>query len=375
MTQRAIDAAFMRGGTSKGVFFRADDLPTAPDERDQVLLQVLGSPDPYGRQLNGLGGGLSSLSKAAIIGPPTRPDADIDYTFAQISVDRPIVEYAANCGNLSAAVGPYAVDTGLVQRPDGDTLVRIHNTNTGKIINARFTVRDGLAVVEGDCTVPGVAGSGAPIRLEFLDPGGSITAGVLPTGAATDTLTVDGQPIEVTMVDAGSPLAFVAASSLGLDGSELPDDIEATPGIMQRIDAIRRAAGVAMGLAAAPAEVPLVSPKLGIVAPPRPVATLSGTTVSANEHDIVARVESMGRIHRAIQVTGAMSVAAAAKIPGTIVAAAAGGDGHLLRVASPSGVVSVDADVTADDGEPRVNSVVLYRTARMLMRGKVFVAR
>ena len=212
MTQREITAAFMRGGTSKGVFFTAGKFPEQRHDRDPLLLQVLGSPDPYGRQLNGMGGGLSSLSKAAIIGPPSRPDADVDYTFAQIAVGAPIVEYDANCGNLSAAVGPYAIDTGLITRPDGDALVRINNTNTNKIIHARFAVHDGRAVVNGDFAIPGVAGNGAPIRLEFLDPGATLTAGVLPSGAATDTLIVDGTAIEVSMVDAGSPVAFVAAA-------------------------------------------------------------------------------------------------------------------------------------------------------------------
>ena len=211
---------------------------------------MLGTPDPYGRQLNGMGGGISSLSKVAIIGPPTHPDADVDYTFGQVVVDRPLVDYGANCGNLSSVVGPFAVDTGLVAAADGEALVRIHNTNTRKIIHARFEVKDGKAVTQGDFAIAGVAGTAARIRLDFLDPGGTVTPGLLPTGNVVDRITVDGVgELEVSLVDASNPVVYVRASDLGLEGTELPDEIEAVPGLMAKLDRIRRQAGVLMGLA------------------------------------------------------------------------------------------------------------------------------
>src|SRR3954471_9758962 len=192
MTQRFIPAAFIRGGSSKGVFFHAKDLPTDRAAIDPILLGVLGSPDPYGRQLDGMGGGISSLSKGVIIGPPTRPDADVDYTFAQVAVDRPVVDWKGNCGNLSSAVGPFAVDEGLVRVEDGEALVRIHQVNTRKLIHARFPVREGRAEVRGDFAIAGVAGASARIRLDFLAPGGTQTGALLPTGKAADVLEIDG---------------------------------------------------------------------------------------------------------------------------------------------------------------------------------------
>jgi 2-methylaconitate cis-trans-isomerase PrpF len=315
VTQRFVRAVFMRGGTSKGVFFHASDLPEDAAERDALLLAALGSPDPYGRQLDGMGGGLSSLSKAAVIGPPTRPDADADYTFAQVAVDAPVVDYGANCGNLSSAVGPFAVDEGLVDAADGQAVVRIHNTNTGKVIHAHFEVRDGRAVVAGDFALPGVAGTGAPIRLEFLDPAGSRTSALLPTGSPADVLDVAGLDVagldvaglgrvRVSMVDAANPLVMVAAGDLGLAGAEHPDVLEAVPGVMAALDALRRAGGVAMGLGASPPEVPLSTPKVAVLSAPQEFVSLDGATYGAGSHDLGVRMVSMGRVHRAVTVTG-----------------------------------------------------------------------
>src|SRR5690606_22923655 len=233
MTQRAFPAVFMRGGSSKGVFFHARDLPRDRAALDPILLAVLGSPDPYGRQLDGMGGGISSLSKAVIVGPPTRPDCDVDYTFAQVSVDRPVVDWAGNCGNLSSAVGPFAVDEGLVPAGDGEALVRIHQVNTRKVIHARFPVAGGRAVATGGFAIAGVSGTGARIRLDFLDPGGAATGRLLPTGNAVDVLDVPGfGSVAVTMIDAANPVALVAAADLGLSGTELPDAIEARTDVM-----------------------------------------------------------------------------------------------------------------------------------------------
>lgn len=368
MSQLAIPAVFMRGGTSKGLFFWADDLPGDPELRDVILLRALGSPDPYGRQLDGMGGGLSSLSKVALIGPATRPDADVDYTFAQVAVDAPVVDYGANCGNLSAAVGPYAVDEGLLPTPaDGDALVRIHNTNTGKLIHARFPVRDGRAVVDGDLKLPGVPGTGAAVRLDFLDPAGSRTSGLLPSGRPTDELTLPGgRTITASLVDAANPMVVVAAADVGLTGAEAPDEIEADRSLMALLDDIRRAGAVLMGLGTTPLEVPLANPRVAVVAPPRPFSSLANEGVAADEHDLAVRMLSMERVHRAVTVTGALCLAVAARVPGTVVHAIAGAAPQ-TRIGNPSGVVVVDAVMA---GATPV-SAALLRTARRLMQGEV----
>jgi 2-methylaconitate cis-trans-isomerase PrpF len=377
MPQRWVPAVFMRGGTSKGLFFHAGDLPADPPARDRLLLAALGSPDPFGRQLDGMGGGISSLSKAAVIGPPSRPGADVDYTFAQVAVDRPVVDLGANCGNLSSAVGPFAVDEGLCPRADGPALVRIHNTNTGRLIHARLAVRDGRAETVGELAVPGVAGTGAPVRLDFLDPGGARTGRLLPTGRPVDEVELDGAGrFRLSLVDAAAPVAFVAAAELGLDGTEPPDELEARPEVMALLDRLRRRAGVLMGLAGAPAAVELASPKVAVLGPPRPFRTLDGRLVAAADHDVGVRMLSMERAHRAVPVTGALCLGVACRLPGTVaqaVAAAPAAAGDPVRIGNPSGVVLVAAEVAAAAGGWRAGSASLYRTARSLMRGAVAV--
>lgn len=371
MPQRAIPAVFMRGGSSKGVFFHARDLPADRSVIDPILLSVIGSPDPYGRQLDGMGGGISSLSKAVIIGPPTRPDCDVDYTFAQVAVDRPAVDWAGNCGNLSSAVGPFAVDERLVAIADGEALVRIHQVNTAKVIHARFPVADGKAAVSGDFAIAGVAGTGARIRLDFLDPGGAATGRLLPTGNARDMLDVPGfGPLAVSLVDAANPVVFVAAADLGLTGIEPPDAIEARPDVMATLDRIRRQAAVAMGMALRPEDAALSVPKVAMLAAPAGYTTLDGRRVKAGEHDIAVRMLSMERAHRAVPLTGAMCLGVATRLPGTVAhALARPAAGDEVRVANPSGVLSVGAEVA--DGEAR--SAVVFRTARRLMQGEVLI--
>lgn len=375
MSQQSIPAVFMRGGSSKGVFFHARDLPRDRAEVDRLLLAVIGSPDPNGRQLNGMGGGISSLSKGVIIGPPTRADCDVDYTFAQVAVDKPVVDWAANCGNLSSAVGPFAIDEGLVRARDGEALVRIHQVNTRKVIHARFPVADGRAVVAGDFAIAGVAGTGARIRLDFLAPGGSATKDLLPTGKAIETLAVAGMgAVTVSMVDAANAAVFVAAYDLGLAGTEHPDAIEANAETMARLDAIRRAAGVAMGFAASPDQVGLSLPKVAMLAPPAPFTALDGTRVAADAHDITVRMISMERAHRAVPMTGAMCLGVAARIQGSLAhELARKSTSEEVRVANPSGVVSVGAEVRKDARWEAVSAVV-FRTARRLMQGHVLVA-
>lgn len=373
MTQRFIPAAFIRGGSSKGVFFQAKDLPTDRTRIDPILLGVLGSPDPYGRQLNGMGGGISSLSKGVIIGPPSHPDADVDYTFAQVSVDQPVVDWKGNCGNLSSAVGPFAVDEGLVRAEDGEALVRIHQVNTRKIIHARFPVKDGRAETRGEFAIAGVAGTGARIRLDFLTPGGTQTPHLLPTGNPVDTLRVDGLSVEATLVDAANPAVFLHASAVGLTGGELPEQIEARADLMALLDRLRRAAGVMMGLAATPEAVGLASPRIALVAAPMAARTLDGAVLDPAGHDIQVRMLSMERPHRAVPMTGAMGLAVACRIAGSIPHAVAtrGPRAEEIRVAHASGVVAVGAEVQHRNTGWHAESAVVFRTQRRLMQGAV----
>jgi len=369
MAQEWIPAAFMRGGTSKGLFFEESALPCDTRVRDAFFLSALGSPDRYGRQLNGMGGGLSSLSKAVVVTPSARDGVDVDYTFAQIAVDKPVVDYASNCGNLASAVGPFAVDQGLVTPPEGMATVRLFNTNTDKVIHAHFEVTEGYARVDGDFTIPGVSGTGAPVKLDFLDPGGSRTGRLLPTGATIDHLTADRGSIPVSMIDAANPVVFVAAEAVGLRGAETVNELEARPAVLAILEELRRQAAVAMGLCDRREDAPLSNPKVAIIAPPTTYITLDGTVVDANDFDISVRTISSGQVHRAIPVTAALCTAVAQKLRGTLVADMAAGTGSALRIGSPSGVFAADADVDSSSGGAR--SASLYRTCRRLMQGSV----
>lgn len=374
MDQAFIPAVFLRGGSSKGVFFHAKDLPQDRAKQDAIFLSVLGSPDPYGRQLDGMGGGISSLSKAVIIGPPTHPDADVDYTFAQVAVDRPLVDWSSNCGNLSSAVGPFAVDEGLVRASDGEALVRIHQVNTKRIIHARFLVRGGRAATEGDFAMAGVSGTGARIRLDFLAPGGGATGRLLPTGDAMDVLEHDGRRYRATLIDAANACVFLDARELGLTGTESPDAIEANPATMALLDALRRQAAVRMRLAATPAAAPLAIPKVAVVSAPAAYRALDGATIGADTHDIAVRMISMERAHRAVPLTGGMALGVACRITGSLpqTIALASRDDE-VRLANPSGILSVGAEVRRTDDGWVADSAVVFRSARRLMQGAVAV--
>jgi 2-methylaconitate cis-trans-isomerase PrpF len=368
----------MRGGTSKAVVFNRSDLPADPALWDPIFLAVMGSPDANGRQLDGMGGGLSSVSKICVVGPPTRPDADIDYTFAQVQVKEASVDYSGNCGNMSSAMGPFAAEEGMVDVPtDGEAVVRIHNTNTAKIIIARFGMRDGLAETEGDLAIDGVAGTAAPIRLEFDDPGGTKTGRLLPTGRAVDMLDIPGLgTIEASLVDAANPCVFVAASALGKQGSELPDALERDAVFLERMEAIRCAASVAMGIApdlAAAGRIPSV-PKVAMIAAPARMATLSGRVLEPGDMSLAIRMLSMGQPHRAVPITGATCLGIAVRVAGSLPHALAKvGDGP-ITVAHPSGATVVDAAVEHADDPARARAIhgAVYRTARRLFEGQVF---
>ena len=371
MSQIALPAVFMRGGTSKGLFFHRRDLPADRADRDALFLAALGSPDPHGRQLDGMGGGISSLSKVVVVSPSTRPGVDVDYLFGQVAVDRALVDYGSNCGNLTAAVGPFAVDEGLVRAADGEASLTLHNGNLEQTIEARFAVRDARAVTEGETVLDGVAGSGAPIRLSFLEPGGAVTGRLLPTGRAHDVLAVPGAgEIEATLIDASTALVIVRAENVGATGIELPETIEAAPALTTRLEAIRRAGAAAMGLDPETASMP----KVAFVAPPAAAPTLSGTILTADSVDLTARAISMGRPHRALPLTAALALAAAARIPGTLAAEAARpADATApVRLGHPSGVAEIAVDLAATD-PPRVARLTVIRTARRLMEGRVLV--
>jgi 2-methylaconitate cis-trans-isomerase PrpF len=322
-----------------------------------------------------MGGGISSLSKAVIIGPPTHPDADVDYLFAQVAVDKPIVDWSSNCGNLSSAVGPFAVDEGLVRVADGEALVRIHQVNTKRIIHARFPVQGGKAVTAGDFTMAGVSGSGARIRLDFLAPGGGATGRLLPSGKPVDVLHHEGRSYAASLIDAANACVFLDARELGLTGTESPDAIEADPARMALLDALRRQAGVMMGLAASPEAVGLALPKIAVVAPPAAYRALDGASLGAESHDIAVRMISMERAHRAVPLTGAMCLGVASRIPGSVPHQLAGPPARAdeTRVANPSGILSVGAEVREGVEGWFAESAVVYRSARRLMQGAVAV--
>lgn len=380
MTSRSIPAVFMRGGTSKAVMFHARDLPRDRAFWDAIFLGAMGSPDPYGRQLDGMGGGISSLSKVCVLAPSARADADIDYTFAQVQIREPRVDYKGNCGNMSSAVGPFAVDEGLVRASGEQALVRIFNTNTEKFIHARFPLQDGRARYDGELVIPGVGGSGAPVKLDFIAPGGATTGKLLPTGRPLDRLDVPGiGAIDASLVDAANAVAFVRARDLGLTGLELPGEIEVKPLLLERLAAIRVAASVAMGIARSEEEARAIRvvPFIGFVAPPGETRTLSGDVVPATGFDLAARMISNGQPHRALPLTASLCTAVAARIAGTLVAEAlaptAPASGP-LRLGMPSGVLTVAAQMSRDaDGAWRAESGSFYRTCRRLFDGRIYL--
>jgi 2-methylaconitate cis-trans-isomerase PrpF len=347
MALHRIPCVYMRGGTSRGLVFKARDLPADRGEWDTIFLSAMGVPDAHGRNLDGMGGGLSSLNKVCVVGPSSRADADVDYTFAQLAVKEARVDYAGNCGNMSAAVGPFAVEEGLVACPaDGEAVVRVHNTNTGKIIVARFPVEAGALAAAGDLAIDGVEGTAAPIRLEFLAPGGAKTGKLLPTGRAVDVL----GGVEASCIDAANPCVFVCAEAVGKTGNESPQDLEADPQFLARMAAIREAGAGLMGIPGS-ASVPLV-------------AMLSAGV----EADITVRMISMGQPHRATPITGAVCLAIAARIPGSLPHRLIAGTQDPLRIAHPSGVTVVDG---ALDAAGAAEYGAVYRTARRLFEGNV----
>ena len=367
--QNRITAAYYRGGTSRGLMFKRCDLPENQNDWGPIFCGALGSPDPNGRQLDGLGTGIGSLSKICVIEPSERDEADVDYTFVQIGVKDGAIDYSSNCGNMSSAVGPFAIDSGMVPAgSDGETTVRIFNTNTNKLIKCRFQVRDGEAVADGPLAIAGVAGTGAKIELAFVNPAGSRTGKLLPTGKVLDEF----NGIKASCVDVGNPCIFVQAEDLGVDGIILPDEAEAHPDLVSRLETLRRKAAVAMGLAPDEASVPEAAPKILIVSQPSPYLTLSGEKLNGDSTDLIIRSLSGMGFHRAVQITASLATAVAAKMEGTVVAAnlakkAVDADG--ITLGHPSGTLLVTAKF---DAKGAVGEATVFRTARRIMEGQVF---
>jgi probable AcnD-accessory protein PrpF len=373
MNQTRIRAAWMRGGTSKGLFLLAADLPADPATRDALILRVMGSPDPYGKQIDGLGGATSSTSKVVLVAPSARDDCDVDYWFGQVPVDGRSIDWSGNCGNLTAAVAPFAIDRGLVNAlADGEVALRLWQGNLDKRIVARVWVRDGHPLEHGSFMLDGVAFPGAPVTLTFLDPGGG---GMLPTGRAVDTLTLgDGSQVSASLVNAGNPMVFVAADAIPVDCAAPQSALNADATLRARCEQIRIAGALAMGLADSveAAATRQHTPKLAFMAPAAGFVSADGRRFGAADTDLLTRVLSMGAFHHAIPGTAAIAIAAAAHIPGSLVARQLKGEaGSLLRIGQPSGLTEVGASVVGASHHRRLDSATLRRSARMLMDGWV----
>ncbi len=384
--QLRIPATYYRGGTSKGVFFRLQDMPEAAQvpgpARDALLLRVIGSPDPYGKHTDGMGGATSSTSKCVIVSPSTRPGHDVDYLYGQVSIDSAFVDWSGNCGNLSSAVGPFAISQGMLDAAssphDGTATVRIWQANIGKTIIAHVPLAGGAVQELGDFELDGVTFPAAEIALEFIDPADDDDGGAMfPTGRLIDTLDVPGLgPVEATLINAGIPTVFVRAADIGCSGRELQGDINGDPARLAMFEALRTAGALAMGLIRTPAEAATRqhTPKVAFVAPPADYLASSGKPIAAADIDLLARALSMGKLHHAMMGTAAVALATAASVPGTLVSEAAGGGArNAVRFGHPSGSMRVGAEAEQVDGQWVVRRALMSRSARVLMEGWVRV--
>lgn len=374
-----IKCTIMRGGTSKGIFFMENELPNHPGERENVICRVFGSPDI--RQIDGLGGADVLTSKLAIIGPPSKKEADVDYTFGQVSFEKKLIDYKGNCGNISSAVGPYAIDKGLVKAVEPVTTVKIHLTNSGQILTAEVPVKNGKARASGTCTIDGVPGSGARIDLDWSKITGTVCGKLLPTGNVKDTFVVGGKKYEVSLVDAGNPLVFIKAESLGMTGTETPDEIEGNKELVEKIEALRSKAAVCFGLTEKEEDAYEKSPYnpfFAIVSSPACYRCFTGKSVDEKDVDIVSRLWFMHRMHKAYPITGTVCTGAAMRISGSIpweVMHKSTENLEVMRIGHPAGVLEVQAEAEGDGAQTRMKKIKVYRTARMIMDGIVYVKK
>jgi probable AcnD-accessory protein PrpF len=386
--QIKVPATYMRGGTSKGVFFRLQDLPEAAQQpgsaRDALLLRVIGSPDPYGKQIDGMGGATSSTSKTVIISKSTRPEHDVDYLFGQVSIDQAFVDWSGNCGNLSAAVGPFAISNGLVDPSrlpkDGIATIRIWQANIQKTIIAHVPMTNGAVQETGDFELDGVTFPAAEVQLEFMDPAAEeegAGGAMFPTGQVVDDLEVPGVgTLKATMINAGIPTIFVNADAIGYTGTELQEAINSDPKALAMFETIRAYGALRMGLIKDISEAAKRqhTPKVAFVAAPKEYVSSSGKVVKAGDVDLLVRALSMGKLHHAMMGTAAVAIGTAAAIPGTLVNLAAGGDERTaVRFGHPSGTLRVGAEAAQEDGEWCVKKAIMSRSARVLMEGWVRV--
>ena len=384
--QIRIQATYMRGGTSKGVFFKLDDLPEAArvpgPARDALLMRVIGSPDPYGKQIDGMGGATSSTSKTVILSKSSRPDHDVDYLFGQVAIDSAFVDWSGNCGNLSAAVGPFAISNGLVDPArvpaDGIATVRIWQANIGKTIIAHVPMAGGAVQETGDFELDGVTFPAAEVQLEFMDPADDDDGGAMfPTGNLVDDLDVPGVgTFKATLINAGIPTIFLEAEALGYTGTELQGAINEDAKALARFETIRAYGALRMGLIKDVAEATKRqhTPKVAFVAPPQAYTASSGKAIAAGDIDLLVRAMSMGKLHHAMMGTAAVAIGTAAAIPGTLVnLAAGGGERHAVRFGHPSGTLRVGAEAVQVDGQWIVKKAMMSRSARVLMEGWVRV--
>ena len=371
--------AIVRGGTSKGIFIMKNELPKDPVKRDAVIRAIYGSPDV--RQIDGLGGADVLTSKLAIISPSTRPDADVDYTFGQVSFETDFVDYGGNCGNLSSAVGPFAIDEGLVEPVEPITTVRIHLTNSHNILIAEVPVKNGKAMVDGDFVIDGCPGTGAKITLDWSDVIGGITGKLLPTGNAKDIIEADGVKYPVSIVDAGNPVVFIHASSLGMKGTETPNEIESNKPLMETIEKIRGQATVMCGMVDKAEDAKTKSPYapfFAIVSPPADYRTISASEVKAGDIDLVSRLLFMLKMHKTYPVTGTVCTGAAVRIPGCIAYEVLREEARsriTVNIGHPGGIIPVETSAESVSGEIKMKKIGVYRTARRIMDGTVYVRK
>lgn len=373
--QISIRALVMRGGSSRGAFFLEQDLPRDPEERAALLLAAYGSPDR--RQIDGIGGSDPLTSKAAIVGLSSRSDADLDYTFVQVGIERAKISTGGNCGNMIAAVGPFAVLRGLVEPTEPETSVRIYTTNTGQVVTARFRVKDGIPCVEGDTRVPGVPGTGSKIALDFGNCAGAVSGRLLPTGRVRDILNIRGKDVPVSFVDAATPFVFVPAAMVSATGTEPPAEILANVRLMEDLETARSWAAAVLGLVQSASDAARVTPNVPrviLVGPPQPYDTADGP-VSAADMDVCVRQLAMQKPHNTLAVTGAVCTAVASRLKGSVVAELSTATGEQTRLGHPAGVLTVAARISGSGEDRQIESAAVERTARLLMSGDIMVPR